>query len=271
MAKEGLVPFCNIYSAFAQRAYDNIIHDVAILKLNVVLCLDRAGLVGKDGPTHHGAFDLAFLRPIPNLTISSPMNEHELRRLMYTAQQENMGPFVIRYPRGRGILDNWQCPLEAVPVGKGRKLRDGNDVAVLTLGPIGNDVEEILAPSTLPQLGEASNGVATSPHLGGPRGAAHYDMRFLKPLDEDILHEVGKKFSRIVTIEDGVRNGGLGSAVMEWMSDHGYTPHITRLGLPDSFVEHGEISELREIVGLDKKSIIQSIVAPSGAEGGANV
>ena len=239
MAKEGLLPFCNIYSAFAQRAYDNIIHDVAILRLNVVLCLDRAGLVGKDGPTHHGAFDLAFLRPIPNLTIASPMNEHELRRLMYTAQQENMGPFVIRYPRDRGVLDNWQCPLEPVPVGKGRKLRDGSDVAVLTIGPIGNDVEEILA------AGE---------------GAAHYDMRFLKPLDEDILHEVGKKFSRVITIEDGVRNGGLGSAVMEWMSDHDYHPHITRMGLPDSFVEHGTIDELRQIVGLDKESIKQCIM-----------
>ena len=237
MAKDGLLPFCNIYSAFAQRAYDNIIHDVAILRLNVVLCLDRAGLVGKDGPTHHGAFDMAFLRPIPNLTIASPMNEHELRRLMFTAQQENMGPFVIRYPRDRGVLDDWQCPLEPIPVGKGRKLRDGNDVAVLTIGPIGNDVEELAALASF----------------------AHYDMRFLKPLDEDILHEVGKKFSRVITIEDGVRNGGLGSAVMEWMGDHDYHPHITRMGLPDSFVEHGTIEELRQIVGLDKDNIIREI------------
>ena len=243
MAKEGLVPFCNIYSAFAQRAYDNIIHDVAILRLNVVLCLDRAGLVGKDGPTHHGAFDLAFLRPIPNLTIASPMNEHELRRLMYTAQQENMGPFVIRYPRDRGVLDDWRCPLEAIPVGRGRKLRDGNDVAVLTLGPIGNNVLEAVEQCAMLDV-----------------QCAMYDMRFLKPLDEDILHEVGKKFNRIVTIEDGVRNGGLGSAVMEWMSDHGYNPHITRMGLPDSFVEHGEISELREIVGLDQESIKQALL-----------
>ena len=248
MAKEGLVPFCNIYSAFAQRAYDNIIHDVAILRLNVVLCLDRAGLVGKDGPTHHGAFDLAYLRPIPNLTIASPMDEHELRRLMYTAQQENMGPFVIRYPRSRGVLDDWCCPLEAVPMGKGRKLRDGSDVAVLTLGPIGNDVEIT--------IDEISNLKSQISNLS----IAHYDMRFLKPLDEDILHEVGKKFSRIVTIEDGVRNGGLGSAVMEWMSDHGYAPHITRMGLPDSFVEHGTIDELREIVGLDKESIRQTLL-----------
>ena len=253
MAKEGLLPFCNIYSAFAQRAYDNIIHDVAILRLNVVICLDRAGLVGKDGPTHHGAFDLAYLRPIPNLTICSPMDEHELRRLMFTAQQEDMGPFVIRYPRGRGVLTDWRCPLEAVEVGTGRKLRDGNDVAVLTIGPIGNDVEEVLAPSGA---------------VGGT--VAHYDMRFLKPLDEKILHEVGQKFRRIVTIEDGVRNGGLGSAVTEWMADHGYQLQITRLGLPDQFVEHGEVDELREIVGLDKESIRKAItdMAPSGAERG---
>ena len=252
MAKEGLQPFCNIYSAFSQRAYDNIIHDVAILRLNVVLCLDRAGLVGKDGPTHHGAFDLASLRPIPNLTISSPMNEHELRRLMFTAQQENMGPFVIRYPRDRGVLDDWQCPLEAVPVGKGRKLRDGNDVAVLTLGPIGNDVEEAISDLSSADS-QDSNAKSQTPSV------AHYDMRFIKPLDEDILQEVGKKFSRIVTIEDGVRNGGLGSAVMEWMNDHGYHPQITRMGLPDNFVEHGSINELREIVGLDINSIKQAI------------
>ena len=258
MAKEGLLPFCNIYSAFAQRAYDNIIHDVAILRLNVVLCLDRAGLVGKDGPTHHGAFDLAYLRPIPNLTIASPMNEHELRRLMFTAQQPDMGPFVIRYPRDRGVLDDWQCPLEAIPVGKGRKLHDGTDVAVLTLGPIGNDVEEILAPPAPPRGGETNGGSSAYPPQGGTGGApsvAHYDMRFLKPLDEDILHEVGQRFQRIVTIEDGVRNGGLGSAVMEWMGDHGYAPHITRMGLPDNFVEHGTIEELRQIVGLDPENI----------------
>ena len=258
MAKEGLLPFCNIYSAFAQRAYDNIIHDVAILRLNVVLCLDRAGLVGKDGPTHHGAFDLAYLRPIPNLTIASPMNEHELRRLMFTAQQPDMGPFVIRYPRDRGVLDDWQCPLEAIPVGKGRKLHDGTDVAVLTLGPIGNDVEIILAPPAPPRGGETNGGSSAYPPQGGTGGGpsvAHYDMRFLKPLDEDILHEVGQRFQRIVTIEDGVRNGGLGSAVMEWMGDHGYAPHITRMGLPDNFVEHGTIEELRQIVGLDPENI----------------
>ena len=241
MAKEGLQPFCNIYSAFAQRAYDNIIHDAAIQNLPVVLCLDRAGLVGQDGPTHHGAFDMAYLRPIPNLTIASPMDEHELRRLMFTAQQPDRGTFVIRYPRGRGVLLDWRCPLEPVGVGTGRKLRDGNDVAVLTIGPIGNDVADVI--SQLPQL-----------------SVAHYDMRFLKPLDEQLLHEVGRRFRRIVTVEDGVRSGGLGSAVLEWMSDHGYQPRITHLGLPDHFVEHGTVSELRQLVGLDNESIRRSIV-----------
>ena len=245
MAKDGLIPFCNIYSAFAQRAYDNIIHDVAILKLPVVLCFDRAGLVGEDGPTHHGAFDMAALRPIPNLTIASPMNEHELRNLMYTAQLEGKGPFVIRYPRGNGVLVDWRCPFEEIKVGTGRKLRDGNDVAVLTIGPIGNDVEEVISSIT-------SETSTTS--------IAHYDMRFLKPLDEDILHEVGRKFKHIITIEDGVRNGGMGSAVMEWMSDHDYDVKITRMGLPDNFVEHGTISQLREIVGLDNESIKNTIL-----------
>ena len=242
MAKDGLLPFCNIYSAFAQRAYDNVIHDVAILRLNVVLCLDRAGLVGRDGPTHHGAFDLAYLRPIPNLTICSPMNEHELRRLMFTAQQPDMGPCVIRYPRGRGVLDSWHCPLEAVHVGTGRKVRDGSDVALLTIGPIGNDA-----------MKAAEECAKTSIQC------AVYDMRFLKPLDEQLLHEVGSRFNRIITIEDGVRNGGLGSAVLEWMSDHGYQPQVVRMGLPDEFVEHGDVDELRQIVGLDVESIINAI------------
>ena len=281
MAKDGLMPFCNIYSTFAQRAYDNIIHDVALLRLPVVICLDRAGLVGEDGPTHHGAFDLAALRPIPNLTICSPMNEHELRCLMYTAQLPDKGPFVIRYPRGCGVLTDWRCPLEEIPVGKGRKLRDGNDVAVLTIGPIGNDVEKISQLSTLnSKLSTLNSKLST---LNSQLSFAHYDMRFLKPLDEDILHEVGQKFKRIVTVEDGVRTGGLGTAVLEWMSDHGYSPSITRLGLPDNFVEHGTVAELRKIVGLDPESIKRaiagscvadsggkSIVAPTGAEGGAS-
>ncbi len=258
MAKDGLQPFCNIYSAFAQRAYDNIIHDVAILRLPVVLCLDRAGLVGEDGPTHHGAFDMAALRPIPNLTICSPMDEHELRRMMYTAQLPDKGPFVIRYPRGRGVLTDWHCPLEEIPVGKGRCLHEGTDVAVLTIGPIGNDVEGII------ERLEMSDEKPLTSHFS----VAHYDMRFLKPLDEELLHEVGRKFKRIVTVEDGVRNGGLGSAVLEWMSDHGYSPKITRLGLPDNFVEHGTVAELRQIVGLDQESIRKAIEAPSGAVGG---
>jgi 1-deoxy-D-xylulose-5-phosphate synthase len=245
MAKDGLLPFCNIYSAFSQRAYDNIIHDVAILKLNVVICLDRAGLVGEDGPTHHGAFDLAFLRPIPNLTISSPMDEHELRKLMYTAQLKDMGPFVIRYPRGRGVCIEWKCPFEPIKVGTGRKLKDGKDIAVLTIGPIGNDA-----------VAAIKRAETERPNLS----IALYDMRFLKPLDEKILSEVGENFSNIVTIEDGVRNGGMGSAVLEWMDDHNYTPKIKRLGLPDEFIEHGKVEELHKIVGIDVDSIKNALM-----------
>ena len=245
MAKEGLLPFCNIYSAFAQRAYDNIIHDVAILGLNVVLCLDRAGLVGEDGPTHHGVFDMAALRVVPNLTIASPMDECELRRLMYTAQLPDKGPFVIRYPRGSGSVVDWRCPLEEVPVGKGRKLRDGADMAVITIGPIGVEAAA------------AIDEIANSQKLS----IAHYDLRFLKPLDEDLLHEIGQRFQKVVTIEDGVRNGGMGSAVMEWMDDHGYRPVVRRLGIPDHFVEHGTVAQLRHIVGIDKESICRAILS----------
>lgn len=243
MAKDGLLPFCNIYSAFSQRAFDNIIHDVALLKLNVVLCLDRAGLVGEDGPTHHGAFDMAALRIVPNLTIASPMDEQELRKLMYTAQLPDRGPFIIRYPRGSGSVVDWRCPFEEIPIGKGRKLRDGSDVAVITIGPIG-----VQAAAAI----DACSGATTNT-------IAHYDLRFLKPLDEEMLHEIGRKFQRIVTIEDGVRNGSMGSAVMEWMEDHGYQPVVKRLGLPDHFVEHGTIAQLQAIVGLDKESIINAI------------
>lgn len=247
MAKDGLLPFCNIYSAFAQRSYDNIIHDAAILNLPVVLCFDRAGLVGEDGATHHGIFDMAALRPVPNITISSPMNEHELRRLMYTAQLKGKGTFVIRYPRGRGVNTDWHCPLEEITVGKGRKIHDGKDVAVLSIGPIGNNVEKAIS---LVENGESKNGQLS---------VAHYDMRFLKPLDEDILQEVATKFQRIITVEDGVRNGGLGTAVTEWMSDHSYHPEITRLGIPDSFIEHGTVEQLQQIVGIDAESIAQTI------------
>ena len=247
MAKDGMLPFCNIYSAFAQRAYDNIIHDVAILGLPVVLCLDRAGLVGEDGATHHGAFDMAALRPVPGLSIASPMDEHELRHLMFTAQQPGGGPFVIRYPRGRGVKVEWQCPMRKVPIGRGRKLSEGTDVAVLSIGPVGNTVQQAIADL-------AAEGSALS--------IAHYDMRFLKPLDEDILREVGERFQRIITVEDGVRNGGMGSAVLEWMSDHGYQPRITRLGLPDEFVEQGTVAQLHHLVGIDKEGIIRSLSAP---------
>ncbi|MFC2295769.1 MAG: 1-deoxy-D-xylulose-5-phosphate synthase [Prevotella sp.] len=235
MAKDGLQPFCNIYSAFAQRAYDNIIHDLAILNLPVVLCLDRAGLVGPDGATHHGAFDMAALRPIPNLTIASPMDEHELRRLMYTAQQPDKGTFVIRYPRGRGRLIDWKCQLEEIEVGTGRRIREGESIAILSIGPIGNIVEEAIEETNL--------------------NIAHYDMRFLKPLDSKLLQEVGEQFKTIVTVEDGAREGGMGSAVLEWMADHGYTPRIIRLGLSDKFVEHGTVEQLYEACGINKDAI----------------
>lgn len=241
MAKDGLIPFCNIYSAFAQRSYDNIIHDVAILDLPVVLCLDRAGLVGEDGATHHGAFDMAALRPVPNLTISAPMNEHELRRLMFTAQLPGKGAFVIRYPRGRGVLVDWRCPLEEVEVGKGRKLSEGDDIAILSIGTVGNNVQKAIC------------------NLNVKKSVAHYDMRFLKPLDEDILHEVGKKFRNVITVEDGVRNGGMGSAVMEWFADHDYDVRVKRLGLPDYFVEHGTVAQLQHIVGIDVDGIVQAL------------
>ena len=243
MAKDGLMPFCNIYSSFSQRAYDNIIHDAALLNLPVVLCLDRAGLVGEDGPTHHGVFDIAALRAVPNLTIASPMDEHELRNLMYTAQLPGKGTFVIRYPRGNGVCPDWRSPFEEITVGTGRCLRAGTDVAVITLGPIGNDVAKLLD------------------EMQGTKQVAHYDLRFVKPLDENLLQDIGRKFNKIITIEDGVRNGGMGSAVLEWMSDHGFRPQIVRMGLPDAFVEHGSVAELRQLVGLDADSIRKEIEA----------
>ena len=243
MAKDGLMPFCNIYSSFSQRAYDNIIHDAALLNLPVVLCLDRAGLVGEDGPTHHGVFDIAALRAVPNLTIASPMDEHELRNLMYTAQLPNKGTFVIRYPRGNGVCPDWRSPFEEITVGTSRCLRVGTDVAVITLGPIGNDVAKLLD------------------EMQGTKQVAHYDLRFVKPLDENLLQDIGRKFNKIITIEDGVRNGGMGSAVLEWMSDHGFRPQIVRMGLPDAFVEHGSVAELRQLVGLDADSIRKEIEA----------
>ena len=246
MAKEGLQPFCNIYSAFSQRAYDNIIHDTAILGLPVVLCLDRAGLVGEDGPTHHGAFDMAFLRPIPNLTIASPLNEHELRRMMYTAQLPGKGTFVIRYPRGRGELDDWHCPLEEITVGTGVELHPGTDIAVLSIGPIGNN---------------ATRAIEEIESEGHHISVAHYDMRFLKPLDEQLLEEIASRFDRIITLEDGSVAGGFGTAVAEWLSDHNYHPTLRRMGLPDQFVEHGTVAELQHLTGIDTENIKKVILS----------
>lgn len=242
LAKEGLLPFCNIYSSFMQRAYDQVIHDVALQKLPVILCLDRAGLVGEDGPTHHGVFDLAYFRCIPNMTIASPLNEHDLRNLMFTAQQSNM-PFVIRYPRGKGVLTNWKNEMQLVPIGKGRQLKTGTDLAVISIGPIGNLVTEAIQKTE----------ETTSKKI------AHYDMLFLKPLDEDLLHEIGQQFKKIITIENGTIIGGLGSAVLEFMADNEYTPRIKRLGIPDKFVEQGTIPELYHLCGIDAVGIAETM------------
>ena len=239
MAKDGLQPFCNIYSAFAQRAYDNIIHDLALLRLPVVLCLDRAGLVGEDGPTHHGAFDMAALRPIPHLTIASPMDEHELRRLMYTAQLPDKGTFIIRYPRGHGVLPDWHCPLTEINVGTGRCLRQGDRVAIVSIGPIGNNATKAIAQSGL--------------------NVGHYDLRFLKPLDDALLHDICQHYERLITLEDGCVQGGMGSAVLEWMNDHGYALPVTRMGIPDEFIEHGTVDELQHICHMDVDSIVAAI------------
>ncbi|MBQ0056584.1 MAG: 1-deoxy-D-xylulose-5-phosphate synthase [Bacteroidales bacterium] len=240
LAKEGRLPFCNIYSSFMQRAIDEVIHDVALMNLHVVFCLDRAGLVGADGPTHHGAFDLAFFRVIPNMIVASPINEHWLRRLMFTAATQVEGPMMIRYPRGRGSLVDWRCPLEAVPVGKGYCLREGNgDTAVLTLGPIGME-----AAKAIEQTG---------------MDVAHYDMVYCKPLDEQLLDEVFARYKHVITVEDGVRNGGFGSAVLEYANASGYEGEITRLGLPDEFVEQGTCKELYRLCGIDAESIARTI------------
>ncbi len=243
MAIRGLVPFCNIYSSFMQRSYDQIIHDVALQKLNVVFCLDRAGLVGADGATHHGVFDLAYLRNIPNMTVSAPMDEIELRNLMFTAQQENMGPFSIRYPRGCGYKIDWHQPFQAIPVGKGRLLTEGNDVAILSIGTAGIHVAR--AVKALQKEGYS---------------VAHYDMRFVKPLDEELLQSVFNKFSKIITVEDGVIAGGFGSAVLEFMADHGYHAKIFRLGVPDMFVEQGTQEELMRDCGYDQKGITEAAI-----------
>ncbi len=244
LAKEGLTPFCNIYSSFMQRAYDNVIHDVALQNLHVVFCLDRAGIVGADGATHQGLFDIAYMRCIPNLTVAAPRNEHELRNLMYTAQQDDMGAFVIRYPRGKGTTAEWHNTPVRIALGTGEKLKDGSDIAVLTIGTIANQ-----ARKAIEQIERENADI----------GIAHYDMRFIKPLDEKILHEVGKKFEKVITIEDGVIQGGFGSAVLEFFADNGYRVQTKRLGIPDTFVEHGTPDELYSMLGLDTEGIADSI------------
>jgi len=242
LATQGMVPFCNIYSSFMQRAYDQVIHDVAIQKLNVVFCLDRAGLAGADGPTHHGAYDLAYMRCIPYLTVAAPMNEEELRNLMYTAQLPDQGPFVIRYPRGQGVMPDWKRPFQELPIGKGRQICEGEEIAILTLGHIGNE-----AVKACVRLQEESI------------HPAHFDLRYAKPLDEELLHHVFTNFKKVVTVEDGCLPGGVGSAVLEFMADHGYHAQLIRLGIPDEIVEHGEQNELWEACGYDAASIVEAV------------
>lgn len=243
MATQGLVPFCNIYSSFMQRAYDQVIHDVALQNLNVVFCLDRGGLVGADGATHHGAYDIAYMRCIPNIIVSSPMNEEELRNMMYTAQLEDMGVWSIRYPRGNGVMQEWQTAFRELKVGEGRMLTDGSDLAILSLGHVGNYVVEATEELTM-------NGIS----------AAHYDMRFAKPLDEALLHDIFQKFARVITIEDGCIVGGFGGAIVEFMADNGYFAQIQRLGIPDRFVDHGSQKELHLECGYYKDDIVEAAI-----------
>lgn len=238
LATEGFLPFCNIYSTFMQRAYDQLIHDVALQKLNVVFCLDRAGLVGEDGPTHHGAFDLAYLRAIPELTICSPMNEQELRDMMYTAQLNDKGPFVIRYPRGKGVMTNWQLPFSEIEVGKGRIVRQGKDVAIISIGHIGNEVIKACHELEKKEI-----------------TITHVDIRFLKPLDNDLLINIFRDYSNIVTVEDGTIKGGLGSAVIELMNKEGFNSTVVSLGIPDKFIEHGTQRQLWNDCGYDAVGI----------------
>ncbi len=242
LATQGLVPFCNIYSSFMQRAYDQVIHDVAIQNLNVVFCLDRAGLAGADGATHHGAYDLAYMRCIPNMIVASPMNEEELRNLMYTAQQEDMGPFTIRYPRGNGVMPDWKRPFKALEIGKGRKMSDGEDVAILSIGHVGNFAVEAC---------QELNSEGIHP--------AHYDLRFVKPLDAEMLHDVFKRYANVITIEDGCVQGGMGSAILEFMADHNYKANVVRLGIPDEVIEHGEQPELWAACQYDTAAIINNV------------
>ena len=250
LATQGLVPFCNIYSSFMQRAYDQVIHDVALQNLHVVFCLDRGGFAGADGPTHHGAFDLAFFRCIPNMIVSAPMNEEELRNLMYTAQlPETKAPFSIRYPRGNGVMVDWKTPFQKIKIGEGRRIQTGEDIAILSIGHIGNNAVE--ACKIL-----ESNRIK----------AAHYDMRFVKPIDEQLLHEVFSKYSKVITIEDGCIMGGMGSAVLEFMADNNYTAHVKRLGIPDKFIEHGEQKELYIECDFDADSIVKTAIEMVGVK-----
>ncbi len=242
LATQGLIPFCNIYSSFMQRAYDQIIHDVALQNLNVVFCLDRAGIAGADGPTHHGAYDIAYMRCIPNIIVSAPMNEEELRNLMYTAQLPNKGPFSIRYPRGKGAMTEWKTPFKEIKIGTGRKIKNGIDIAILSLGHVGN-----YAVDACEELN--NEGI----------DAAHYDMRFAKPLDSILLHEIFGKFNKIITLEDGCIVGGMGSAIIEFMADHGYSAQIKRLGIPDKYIEHGTQGELHAECNYDKSAILSSV------------
>jgi 1-deoxy-D-xylulose-5-phosphate synthase len=244
LATQGLIPFCNIYSSFMQRAYDQVLHDVALQNLNVVFCLDRAGLAGADGPTHHGAYDIAYMRCIPKMTIAAPMNEQELRNLMYTASQDNMGAFTIRYPRGNGVMVDWKTPFEKLPVGTGRKIKDGEKVAILSLGHPGN-----FAVAACEQLAKENI------------FPAHYDLRFAKPLDEKMLREVFEKYSHIITVEDGCLQGGVGSAILEFMADHQLHAIVKRLGIPDQYIEHGEQPELWKECGYDADAIAAAVRA----------
>jgi len=243
LASQGMIPYCNIYSSFLQRAYDQVIHDVALQKLHVIFCIDRGGLVGTDGATHHGFFDLAFMRSIPNMIVSAPMDSLELRNLLYTAQLDhNKGPFSIRYPKGSGMISDWNQPLTEIEIGKARLIREGNDLAVITIGHPGNFA--VKAAAIL-----ESEGITFT----------HYDMRFLAPVDEEALHSVFRKFSKVVTVEDGVLKGGLGSAVLEFMCDNGYNAEVKRLGIPDYFVEHGTQEELIRECGFDTDSLLKEI------------
>ncbi len=243
LAKDGMRPFCAIYSSFMQRAYDHVIHDVAILKLPVTLCLDRAGIVGEDGVTHHGVFDLSYLRAIPNIIISSPRDEVSLRNLMFTSLKGNHGPFAIRYPRGKGRNPMWKQPMKELTIGKGEKLADGDEVAVLTIGPMASKAAAAINRA-------AEEGISVS----------HYDMIFLKPIDTEILKEVAEKNCPIITVEDGIKDGGLGSAVTEWLNDNGYDRKVTRIGVPDKFVPHGKVPELMKLCGMDEDAIYEAIV-----------